>query len=530
VPRRAAALVVAGCALGLAAELSTYLPESPDLAAGDLGVGLAFIGCGAIAWRRSSAVGALMAATGIAWFLGSLVGGLVFLHRGPLVHLLLGYPRGRLESPLQRAVVGAGYAGAIVYPIGASDAATLVLFAAVLVACLVRHARAGGPERRALVAPLAASVAIAAVLAAGIVARANGSGTDIALLWAYEIMLSVVAIGLCADLRWGRWTQAAITGLVVDLGDLGAEPTLRARIARSVGDPSLELGFWDPARRGYVDEAGRALEPPRAPSRRVLLSIDDEAGEPAARVVHDPAVLGEPMLAEAMTAALRVAVANLRLRRQVRTKVDEVAASRRRLVEAADTERRRLERELREGAEPQLELISALIASCGPGFDELGRDLDAVRAELSELAIGIHPRTLTESGLAAALTELAERSPFAVEVSTTREALPGPMAAAAYFVCSEGLANAAKHSAASRVRLTARRIERTLVVEVVDDGLGGADPAVGAGLRGLADRVEALGGSLRIDSTPAAGTRLIARLPVAGPEVTSDLVAAGGSG
>ena len=116
-------------------------------------MGLAFVGCGAIAWRRSSAVGALMAATGFAWFLGSLVGALVFLHRGPLVHLLLGYPRGRLESRLQRAVVGAGYVDALLYPLARSDVVTLVLLAVVLAACLAHQARAGGAERRALAAP-----------------------------------------------------------------------------------------------------------------------------------------------------------------------------------------------------------------------------------------------------------------------------------------------------------------------------------------------------------------------------------------
>jgi signal transduction histidine kinase len=278
-----------------------------------------------------------------------------------------------------------------------------------------------------------------------------------------------------------------------------------------------------------VDETNRMLESSPAPSGRALLSIDDETGEPAACIVHDPAVLGEPMLAEAVTAAVRVAVANLRLQEQVRTKVEEVAASRRRLVEAADAERRRLERELREGAGPQLELVSELLASCGPGFHELSGELDAVRAELSELAIGIHPRTLTEFGLAAALTELAERSPFAVELSTDEEPLPGPVAAAAYFVCSEGLANAAKHSDASHVQLTARRIDRTVLVKVADDGLGGADPAAGAGLSGLADRVEALGGDLRVESTPGSGTRLIAHLPVASLAGTSEFVAVGGN-
>lgn len=521
VRQSAVALVAGGVALGVVAEWSAYLPDNPDLAAGDFAVGLAFIGGGALALRRSTATGALMAATGFAWFLGGLAGGLVFLHRGPLVHLLLAYPRGRLDSRFDRVVVAAAYADGVVYALGRSNLATLVLLAAVLAAALARYATAGGPERRARAAALAATVGIVAVLTAAAVTRLTEAGASDALLWAYEVVLVLMAVGLCADLLWGRWTQAAVTGLVVDLGDLESEATLRARLARSVGDPSLELGYWHPDLARYVDEAGETIAHPQAPSDRAVLLVSGEEDKPAAIIVHDPAVLDEPALADAVIAAVRIAVANVGLQARLQVKVEEVRASRRRLVEAADAERRRLERDLREAAEPRLKTIAGLLEDSRPDAGEMGHDLDAIREDLADLARGLHPRTLTESGLAAALEELAGRLPLPVEVSADEAQLPPAVAAAAYFVCSEGLANAVKHAGASHVRLTARRLDRNLVVEVSDDGAGGANLGRGSGLQGLADRVEALGGQLLMDSAPGAGTRLRAEIPVAGEPVAA---------
>jgi hypothetical protein len=463
-----------------------------------------------------------MAATGFAWFLGGFASELVFLHRGPLVHLLLSYPRGRLESRLERAVVAAAYVSAAVYPLGRSNVVTLVLLAAVLTTSAIRYARAGGPERRARGAALAAAAGIGVVLAAGAVARLADAGTDSLLLWAYEIALVLTAGGLFADLRWGRWTRAAVTGLVVDLGDLGREATLGARLARSVGDPSLELGYWDPVRTGYFDEAGEQLDLEEPGSGQSVLLVADETGGPAAAIVHDSAVLDEQPLGEVVSAAVRIAIANVQLQAQVLARVEELRASRRRLVEAGDMERRRLECELREAAEPRLRLVADLLKSSGPELGEVTDELDAVHAELAELALGIHPRVLTDSGLAAALEKLVGRFPFWVEVDTGDEQLPPAVAAAAYFVCSEGLANAAKHAGAGHVRLAARRLDRKLAVEVADDGAGGADFARGSGLRGLADRVEALGGELVVESSPGAGTRLRAGIPIAGETMTGE--------
>jgi signal transduction histidine kinase len=521
---------VTGVGLGVAAEFSLYLPDSPGLAAGDFAVGFAFIVAGALGLRRSTAAGALMAATGVAWFLGGLVGGLVFLHRGPLVHLLLTYPRGRLESRVDRVVVAAAYVDGLAYPLGRSNVVTLLLLAVVLAAAIVRYARAGGAERRARGSALAVTGGVVAVLAAAAVARLTEAGADSTLLWAYEAVLVVGAAGLCADLLWARWTQATVTGLVVDLGDLWSEATLRARLARSVGDPALVLGYWDEGRVAYVDESGQVITPPQPHGDRAVLLVSAKAGGPAAAIVHDPAVLDDPELAEAVTAAVRIAVSNLDLQAQVRAKVEQVRASRRRLVEAADAERRRLERELRELAEPRLRLIAGLLEESGRETGDARRELDAVRDELGALARGIHPRVLTESGLAAALEELSSHLPLRVEVDAGGDLLPPTVAAAAYFVCAEGLANAAKHAGASRVSLAAERRARTLVVEISDDGAGGADAARGSGLQGLVDRVEALGGGLSVESTPGAGTLLRAEIPIDRDVIANETAGAGAVG
>ena len=525
--RLAGALIAAGVVLGVAAEWSAYLPDEPAAAVGDFVVGLVFVAGGALVLRRSAATGALLAATGFAWFLGGLVSWLVFLHRGPLVHLLLSFPRGRLESRFERTVVAGAYAEALVYPLGRSSVATLVLLAALLVASLVRHARAGGAERRARAAALLATGGVVAVLGAAAVARLSGTGADATWLWTYEIVLALAGAGLSADLLWGRWTQAAVTGVVVELGDLDRESTLRGRLAHSVGDPSLELYYWDEARARYVDAAGEPVALPGQPADRAVLLVGNDEGKPAAAIVHDTAVLDEPLLAEAVTAAMRIAVGNADLQAQVQARVEQVRASRRRLVEAADAERRRLERDLRETSEPRLRLIADLLEQAEVEREELRRELDGLREELGELARGIHPRALTEVGLAAALEELGERFPFTVEVDAVAERLPPAVATVAYFVCSEGLVNAAKHAGASRVRLETRRLDASLLVEVMDDGAGGAELAGGSGLRGLADRVEALGGHLLVDSAPGNGTRLRAEIPVARKSVAGEPIAAG---
>jgi PAS domain S-box-containing protein len=205
---------------------------------------------------------------------------------------------------------------------------------------------------------------------------------------------------------------------------------------------------------------------------------------------------------------------------------DKLAGSRARIVEAGDAERRRLERNLHDGAQQRLVSLALQLRMVEASFEgnparartdlaEAREQLKHALDELRELARGIHPAILTDGGLAPALTALATRAPLPVEIDDVPdERLPEPVEAAAYYLIAEAITNVAKHAQASHVAVSVRHDNGRIVVEVADDGIGGADPGAGSGLHGLADRVEALHGHLRVDSPPGGGTRVEARIPV----------------
>jgi signal transduction histidine kinase len=250
--------------------------------------------------------------------------------------------------------------------------------------------------------------------------------------------------------------------------------------------------------------------------------------KPVAALVHDPAVLDDPGLREALSSAAQLAAANARLQAEVRAQVAALRESRRRILEAGDEERRRLERRLREGAEERLERLAEQVsrARLSAGSEAARERIDRTQAqlartleELHQLAHGIHPRVLAEAGLVGALASLAEQAPVRVEVMAPASKLPAEVEAVAYFLSSEALANIAKHASASQVSVSVTSSDGRVRVEIEDDGLGGADPARGTGLRGLADRVEALGGTLDVESPTGGGTRLAAEIPLGGGPV-----------
>jgi signal transduction histidine kinase len=536
-------LVPAGVLLGLGAEWAA-LHRGPleaavtdamlRLAVADLVVGWTLIGCGLVAWwrRPQSWIGVLLTAAGFSWFLGtfsesssdSLASfGAVFvtLHRGPLVHAMLSYPTGRVEGVGRRAVVALAYVSAAVVDVGQSAEVTLGLVVALVGVAATRYFRSAGPQRRAHATAAAAALAFAAVLTAAALASLGdaGAGTDRAVLWAYQTVIFAIALLFLADLLRGRWTQATVTGLVVELGELSEQGVLRDRLASALGDPSLAVGYWVAEESAYLDEAGRRVELPEPGSGRDVTIVEDETG-PLAALVHGVDVGDDGELFESVAAAARIAVRNVRLRAEIRSQVEELEASRRRIVEAADTERQRLERELHTGAERRLARVQHLIegaAADGRGaamLDEAREELGRAQTELREFAAGVHPRVLTEGGLPAALADLAERAPVPVEFSTDGERAPAAVEAAVYFVCSEALANVGKYAQASTVTIAVTRENGLLTVMLRDDGVGGASLDAGSGLRGLADRVEALGGSLGVESAPGEGTLLVAELPL----------------
>jgi signal transduction histidine kinase len=516
------ALLPVAAGFGMVAEWASWDGQLAE-AAGDFAVGCVLITCGVIASDRrpESRIGSLMALSSFAWFAGTLIGPAAYLHRGPLVHLQLSYPSGRLRSRLAGAVVAAAYVDAAVEPLARSDALTIGLGVAVAGTAFWVFAGASGPARKAAGPALAAALAFAAVLVLGAVGRLAGWNIDDAVLSAYDVVVAAVAVVLLWDLLRSRWADAVVTGLVVDLGARADSGTLRERLAHALGDPSLVIAYRLGETGAFVDDAGRAVELPRRGSDRTITPLVDR-DEEVAVLVHDDVLLADPQLLESVASAARIAVANAALQAEARSKAAQLEASRRRIVEAADAQRRRIQLELELGAGRRLEAASSHLAGAwarignvdAAALPALEAELDHARSDLEEFARGVHPAALTDRGLMAALTQLTERSGVPVEVRGTAGRLPGPVEAALFFVCSEALANVAKHAHATRATIDVRQAGELVEVEVRDDGAGGAAPGRGSGLAGLADRVEALGGTLQVDSPRGRGTRIVAGIPV----------------
>ncbi|HEY6774905.1 MAG TPA: sensor histidine kinase [Thermoleophilaceae bacterium] len=563
-PRRTLlVLALAGFAAGLAFLAIVLTSEHVDdrgfAAALGLLVGWSFVGTGLFAWwrRPGNRTGALMAAVGFAWFAAGLsdsnddllhTAGLALDALFPAFagHLLLAFPTGRLSTRLERSVVTAGYLVSTVLQVpsllfeedprnllviepdqGLSDLLDGVQFAAAV--CVIgtsfvilgRRWRAATPPQRRALAPVlwtggAAFVAFA--IATGF--DAVGAPQDF-LERLSEAVLVTVPFGFLAGLLRGRLAQAsAMSGLVARLGQAPEPGVLRAALAEALGDPSLTLAYWLPETERFVDADGHPLTLTDGGWTEVELE-----GRRIAAIVHDPTLADEPQLVRAAGAAAALALENQRLSAELRARIEELRASRARIVEAGDAARRRLERDLHDGAQSRLVALAVKLrlartrAQRQPEvatiLDESSAELQASLDELRELARGIHPAVLTDRGLAAALETLANRAPVPVDIAgEPPDDLPAAAATAIYFVVSEALANVAKYACAERVTVAVRRAADRVVVEVSDDGVGGADVSGGSGLRGLSDRVAALDGRLHVRSPPGAGTRVRAEIPV----------------
>jgi signal transduction histidine kinase len=254
--------------------------------------------------------------------------------------------------------------------------------------------------------------------------------------------------------------------------------------------------------------------PPAGASRSATFVERDS--QPFAVLVHDASILGEPALVESVAAATRLSTVHVELQAVVREQLAELSESRRRLVSVADDERRRLDNRLRDGAERHLREIDELLRiEIPPYLPRVGRAKELLlqtMADVRELAGGLHPRTL-DLGLAPALESLTCQSSVPVELVVHGEVRASALQTAIYYVCAEALTNIVKHAAACSAAIVVTATAERVTVEVSDDGSGGADAASGTGLRGLIDRVEALGGTMGIDSPPAGGTRVVVQLP-----------------
>jgi signal transduction histidine kinase len=524
-------------------------------------VGGLFAACGLVAWRRrpDNHSGRLMTATGFAF----LASPLLLQFESPLLRtaglllrnvwllllvaiVLTFLSGGRLRTRVDRVLVGAVAVDLLVVtPLslmfadidgnlllvrpdqqiaGAVDTVyrALDLPISVIVAGIVatRWLKASRPGRRALLPSVAGSVWLLffmAVLTAGLV----GVRLPQAVFWILAFSVVIVPVAFLAGLLRSRLARGGLVELL--RGMRAMHPAdLRSALARALGDPALVIAYPVPGSRAFVDADDRPVTMPAQGDRSVAPVKRD--GEMVAALIYDRSLDDDPELVEAVTGAAAIALENQQLHTEAEHQLTEVRASRERVISAGDAERRRIERNLHDGAQQrlvtlalQLSLIERRIRDdpsdaeqlVTSARDELAQSLE----ELRELARGIHPAAL-DQGLVVALEALARRSEVPTTVSyEPGSALPEPVAFAAYFVASEALANVVKHARASAVTVSLQRTETGAVIEITDDGVGGADPAGGSGLRGLADRVEALDGSLIVSSPPGAGTVITAKLP-----------------
>lgn len=531
-------------------------------------IGLSFLASGLVVWAREekNPLGALMAALGLVWLAGAAIGevgsafgswlGFIAVNGAVamFVHVLVTFPSGRLVSRGERLLVGAVYANLVLLaplwmaargdapardgtagllrpePFGSSLGGPQAAIAVVLGAALgwllwrrwywaTRHVR-----RTLALVLITGGASLVLLFAAAFVDRSFPAAGR-TLGWAAFVAFGAVPLAVLAGILRSRLERASIAELVRNLETARTPGALRDALRRSLADPTLRLAYWVSETRGFVDIRGRPFELPWEGSSQVATMVERD-GRPVAALVHDASLRDAPELLEAVTSAAGLALENERLHAELRARVDDLRESRARIVEAGDAERRRLERNLHDGAQQRLvamslhlRLVEARLATdpeaAAPIVVQLREELTEALEELRELARGIHPAILTDRGLAPALEVVAARSAVPVHLSVSPKRLPEQVEAAVYYIVSEALTNVAKYAQASSVRVEVAHTHGRAVVAIADDGVGGAEMNGGSGLRGLADRVAALDGRLHVDSPPGEGTRIHADLPCA---------------
>ncbi len=518
---------------------------------------------GLVAWRirPDAKTGALIVLIGCLYpwnplsYLAGSLGQWLFLMFGTvltvlLLHLVLTFPNNPL-SPAARVAMGFAWAGLLfqatstgvkprsercpvcppnplptadhpqlsdtLWEIGSPLSLVAFLMTAVL---LVLRWRGASAALRRVMAPMLWGAFLVALADAYMVIIGRAADGRPGTVWSYAFGLFPVLL-LVGMLRTRRH-RSVVADLVVELDATPDPRALRGLLAHTLGDPSLQLVYWLPDRDGYVDEDGSPVELPDREQHRV--SVLRHAGEPLAALIYDPALREDPRLLEAVSAAARLALENSRLEADLRARLHDVRESRARLVSATDAERRRIERNLHDGAQQTLLglRLAVRLARAQQGSDpetldtllgEIDDELQSAVEELRTLARGVHPAVLSDEGLEPALAALARRAMIPTRIACAcPNRLPAPIETAAYYVASEALANVLKHANATRADIDVSLSDGHAVIEVTDDGRGGADPD-GSGLRGLRDRVEAVDGMLTIVSPEGAGTSIRAELP-----------------
>jgi signal transduction histidine kinase len=522
---------------------------------------LSYVLSGVVAWwrRPESRFGPLMILVGftayvttLSWAEGR------FLHTigqafdlVPLIvilHVFLAFPTGRLGGRFERMLLAVGYAAAIgaqlvVMLLGGlgpdqvltlvdepSAAATLhnvqlvVISATALagVVVLAGRRRAGGRPLRRSLSLLVDSFALGLVMIAFLLLAGVFAGSSFPTF--QQIALGILGLAPAAFLLGLLNAQLARTAVGDLLISLRTPPVdLRDPLARAFRDPSLTIAYWLPAFKSWTDQEGQPVELPHGDGKRSVTLIE-RGREQIAALVHDPALNDEPELLDAVSAAAGLALENGRLRAEQRAHLDELRGSRVRVIEAGQKERQRLERDLHDGAQQRLVALSLDLGMLESRIDtdpearavlaQAKREIAVSLDELRDLARGLYPAVLNAHGLEVALESLTARAsvPTRLRVEVVGR-LTEPVEVAAYYVVCESLANVGKHAQATSATVDITRRDGHVTVEVVDNGIGGADTERGTGLRGLADRVEALDGRLRVWTPRGGGTRIRAEIP-----------------
>lgn len=507
------ALGVAAAVVGIVAECVAYDASAVREWVPDLAVGWGLVTAGLVGSRRASRsrCGLLLCGAGLTWFAGNFAAvdnealawmgaHTAYVHRALLAHAIVAYPRGRLASVPGRGVVAAAYLASLSSALATSVTAWVGIGVAV-VGMGIAGARATIPAATAF------AIAVGGVpLSRTFLEPADPS----ALLLVYQLGLLGSAWALVAALiAWE--SRAAVVDRVVELG---AKTTVRDALRRALDDPSLEVGFCVDA--GYVDEHGEVLPVLAAPGRRV--TVLPPSGD--AVLVHGPALSLDRGLEQAVARALRLTTDHAHLRAEAYEQLRELRSSRTRLVRARGRQRVVLARQIRETVDRRSAALDALLAEIVSADDAVDQAVGRARAHLrgaresiAALAQGLQPPGLATDGLAGALRSVVADSPVATTVTIDERRFDAAIEHAAYLVCSEALANVAKHASATRVAVRIEVVDGWLRLEVSDDGLGGAD-VDGSGLRGMSARVAELGGHLTVDSPSRRGTRLAVAIPL----------------
>jgi signal transduction histidine kinase len=532
-------------------------------------VAVEYLVVGLLGWRRRphNRLGPIIVVGAIAILLSALGNvatpslvavGIVFatLPLGMIVHLLLAFPSGRLQTRSSVVIVVGAYVVCLLLqaplylfaadgpvpgdPLAIADRPDLVGIgqtvqslcgALVMVATtvvLVGRLREATPRQRRVLAPLDAYgiVAILCVPVSSIMRSTMNLDANLITLLQI-VLLAGVPLAFTWSIQRGGFAPAGeIDALAVRLGaEAAAGSSVDLALAQTLGDPSLQV-IYAVADGRPVDGAGRPFDIENPGPRRLAAAVHIGA-RPVAWIVYDATLIADPGYVESAGQVAALALERERLTAELMVRSRELEQSRARIIETGDDERRRIAQDLHDGLQSQLVLL-ALRAGLLTEVDgaspevvrratQLRRELDTAAAELRRLVHGLMPALLVERGLYAATEDLVALTPLPTDLMLegSDAGLPDTVKSAAYFVVAEGLANALKHSGAGRMSVGLNRFNGTLRIEISDNGIGGAVAMGGAGLRGLADRIDGLGGRLLIDSPPAQGTRLMAEVPCA---------------